>query len=206
MGTQAVRPRLFDLTNRVTLTNRPNNAPSLRAVHPNVHNRMLMQEQELFRKIDAAGGLQKMACPGAVVYDKPPYLVMPPNGVPVQEQAALTLPAGAGNNVVVQWRVPTGYDGVLTSLVNLWTGGAGTFVDGSGDIVWRVQINRRYPRNYGNIITTLGSLTTPCQLFRGGLRIYSGELLTYMVNHAANAGLTGGNVICAFLGYIYPLG
>lgn len=206
METMAKRVRLQDLTGKVRLRYPPNKAAGW-VVQPNVYNRMLETEKEILLRIDAAGGLQALACPSAVVYDKPPYLVMPPQGNQFQQTGAVTLPGvAATNTLVVQWRVPVGYDGVITSLINFWSGGAGTFVEGSGDIVWRVQINRRWVRNYGNITTTLGSLTTPCQLFRGGIRIYANELITYYVSHAANAGLTGGNAVCSFLGYIYPLG
>lgn len=170
---------------------------------PNVYNAILDGERNLFAAIEQAGGLEALACPGATVYDKPPYLVMPPQGQQFQKQASIPLPGVGADTLVVQFRVPVGYDGVITSLVNFWTGAG--FVEGSGDFAWRVQINRRWAKSYGNILTTLGSLTSPCQLFRGGIRIYSNELVSYFFQHVAGAE-AGGRINCALMGYFYPCG
>ena len=115
---------------------RPSNAVSFQRAR-NVYNLILDTEREVFTRIEQAGGLEKISCPGAIVYDKPPYLVMPPQGRQFQETASIPLPANNGlDTLVVAWTVPTGYDGVLTSVINMWTGTG--FVEGSNDLIWRI--------------------------------------------------------------------
>lgn len=171
---------------------------------PNTADRLLFDEGVMFERIRRAGGLQKICCPAKYVYDKPPYLVMPPEARQYQEINSIPLPAANGTDTVVNtFKVPTGYDGVITSIAHYWTGAG--FVEGSGDLIWRIKLQNRYARNLGNVDTTLGSLTSPCPLFRGGVRVYSQQQITYYVNHSLASGLAGGRIVCAVFGWFYPM-
>jgi hypothetical protein len=170
----------------------------------NAADAVLTGEVRLYTNIINAGGLQKICCPSKYVYDKPPYLVMPPEARQYQEINSIPLPANNGTDTLVNtFKVPTGYDGVITSIAHYWTGAG--LVEGSGDLVWRVKIQNHWARNLGNINTTLGSLTSPCPLFRGGIRLTSQQTINYYVNHAVASGLAGGRIVCAVFGWFYAM-
>jgi hypothetical protein len=67
-----------------------------------------------------------------------------------------------------------------------------------------VRIGRRWGRNFGNVLTTMGSLTSPCPLFRGGWRVSTNQTIQYFVNHSVLSGLAGGRIVCGFFGWHYP--
>lgn len=170
---------------------------------PNQYDGLLEQEAKLMISIVRAGGLQEICCPSNYKYAKPPYLVMPPEGRQYQQINSIALPADpSGDVIVLQFRVPTGYDGVITSIVNFYTGTG--FVEGSGDLIWRLKVGQKWARNLGEINTTLGSLTSPCQLFRGGIRVYTEQYITYYAN-VPTATLSGGRVVCGVFGWYYPI-
>ena len=174
------------------------------SVRPNRYSDLLYGHETLFRRIEEAGGLIKICCPSAYPYDRPPYLIMPAQGRQYQEIDSISLPpANSTDTLVHQFTVPDGYDGVITSIVNFWTGTG--FVEGSGDLTWRIMIGRAWARDLGEIETTLGSLASPCPLFRGGIRLKSNQLCRYYVNHRAGSSLSGGRIVCGFFGWFYPV-
>lgn len=160
-------------------------------------------ESGMMRAIVANGGLKALCCPTARNWDKPPYLVMPEDARQFQVINSISLPAaGDPESTVTEMVVPVGYEGVITSVVNYWTGTG--FVDGSGDLIWRIKIGPVYARDFGQILTSLGSLTSPCTLFRGGLRLRSFQRVQYRFEHDSGSALSGGRIVCAFLGWFYP--
>jgi hypothetical protein len=171
---------------------------------PNACSKTLEKRASLWEWIQDNGGLQKICCNTQRVYKDPPWLKMPQEGRQYQEINSIPAPANDGaDHTVTQFVVPTGYDGVITSVANFYTGAG--FVEGSGDIVWRVTVGRAWLRNFGNIETTLGSLTSPCPLFRGGVRVYSNQRVTYSVNIPVTSAISGGRIVCAFFGWFYPI-
>jgi hypothetical protein len=98
--------------------------------------------------------------------------------------------------------VPQGYDGVISSLVQQYTGTG--FVDGSGDLKWRIRIGDRWAEDMGNMITQLGSLQSPYQIYRSGIRLRDRDAVSYVVNHAVGSSLSGGRIICGCFGWYYP--
>jgi hypothetical protein len=185
-----------------TYHTRPENA--LAYVQPNLSAQCLVRQQAMYELIVSKGGLQKLCCVGQYKYSSPPWLKMPAEGRQYQEINSIAFPANDGTNyVVVQFKVPTGYDGVITSITNFYTGVG--FVEGSGDLVWRLLIGRRWARNLGSIDTTLGSLTSPCPLFRGGIRVTSNQLITYYTSVPVASALAGGRVVCGVFGWYYPI-
>lgn len=157
------------------------------------------------------GGLRTVCCPkGRRVYKSPPWITMPAEGRRFKPVGVLALAAITAdtNQAVLQMTADTGYDGVITDIVCEATApGATNFVEGSGMISWRLAANLRYLRNVGNIQTTMGSLTSPGVVPRGGWRIYSREVLTFYVNITAAAMALlnpNTNIICSFSGWQYP--
>jgi len=136
-------------------------------------------------------------------YSDPPWLVMPTNAVPFQKFDSINLPPNDGvDRIVVSFTVPQGYDGVITSLVQTYTGSG--FTDGSGDLFWRVRIGDRWAEDMGRMITRLGSLQSPYQIYRSGVRLKSMDRVLYLVNHSSSSSLSGGRIICGVFGWYYP--
>jgi hypothetical protein len=170
---------------------------------PNEFNSILGMEGMIWSRIQRCGGLQAI-CPG-MKYSQPPWIKQPVQGKRFSKISSIALPAADGtDNLVVSFVVPTGYDGVIISNVNEYTGTG--FQEGSGDLVWRVQLNRRWVKDYGAITTTIGSLVIPYSVNNGAIRLQSGMLVRYWVNRSVGSlgNLDGGRIICGLFGWFYP--
>jgi hypothetical protein len=138
----------------------------------------------------------------------PPYIQPPKNSVRWQPKNQIAMPVGpetATDILVFEERVPLGYDGILVSLTNIW-GGTG-FLEGSGDITWRVKLDRRFIPFFDSVVTTLGSLAVPFDVVGQGIPLLSGQLFQYYVNFLVGSDArlnAGGLTICAATGYIWP--
>lgn len=131
---------------------------------------------------------------------KRPWIDEPSGAVPFDAQAGINLPAvGAGDVVVLTMMVPQGYDGVIKWISN--NVNFGGFVQFSGDIVWRIEADQKPIRNFENILAEKGTIDIPRPV--SPIRIYSGQTITYVVNHEANVALNG-QVVCSLSGYFYP--
>lgn len=155
-------------------------------------------------------------------YVSKPWVSMPPEGRRFRPIAVAPLTQfqtlgvfNATDTVVLQMRVPLGYDGVISDVVCNFTGSG--FTEGSGDITWRLAADYlpasaidatggRYLRDMGALTTSLGSLTQPAPVPRGGLRIHSWDLVTFYANIAAAAAIANGNIICSVAGWFWPRG
>jgi len=129
----------------------------------------------------------------------PPWVYPPDGHLPFIERNAVVLPGVGSSAVVLEFRVPLGMDGVIKRVSNLYLGGG--FVSGSGDIIWRILADGRAVRNFANITSEYGSLSSPIDV--DGIRIYSGQLIQYTVTHVANLAL-GDLTLCHLSGYYYP--
>lgn len=138
------------------------------------------------------------------LWNDPPWVEPPPGYIDFDPRATLPLPAVAvppPETEVLVLLVPTGLDGVIKWYSNNFEGGG--FVNGSGDIVWRIRINGRAVRNFDNILFESGTVEKPRRL-AAGIRIYSGQRVTYTVQHVANPLLGVEPIVCSFVGYFYP--
>lgn len=173
---------------------------------PNAYTQCLYREQGLWRQIEAAGGLRGLCCPSMPAGEMPPWVSMPASGRRFQQIGSIVRPIAEGvDNLVTTFSAPTGFDGVIVSVVSMFTGPG--FVEGSGDIHYRIQINRRWLKDYGDIQTTLGTVASPCMIYRGGVRLRTQEVVRYWVQ--LGAGAMGrldplGRFVCAFFGWFYP--
>ena len=172
-----------------------------RRARPNAFNRCLDRERRFWDYLRKHGGLEKYCCPSKYLVE--PWIKMPATARRFSKINSIALPADDGlDHLVESFTVPTGYDGVIQQTVNFWTGVG--FQEGSGELTWRIKINSRWIKDYGNITTTLGSLSTPYTVFNGPIRISTRQTITYYVNNAVGSGLAGGRTVCALFGWFYP--
>jgi hypothetical protein len=160
-------------------------------------------------------GLTKICCPmGRRKYPTRPWVQMPAEGrqfKPVGVSNTIGSLATDVNVAVLTVQVPTGYDGVITDYVcevAASAGGAasGGFVEGSGQIIWRLAADGRYLRDLGNIEVTMGSLIQPSPVPRGGLRVFSKNIITFFADIAgATVGLLDPNarIVCSVSGWFW---
>ena len=178
----------------------------------------LRREVDALRAIQQAGGLERVC--GVMPYDAnyPPWAFMPTNGRRLNQIGSVLLPTDANRNVVVQYKVPIGYNGVVNELVFAFTGD--NFVQGGGDLVWSFGINQSvisgvasggyYAVGYGQVLFQIGSLQAAAPVAEGGgIRIYTNQLITLNVQRPnVGSDLLGPNtarVYTAMIGWIYPI-
>ena len=137
--------------------------------------------------------------PDENVVVKRPWIDEPSGSVPFDEQQGVAVPGVGAQSIVLTYLVPTGDDGVIKYLsCNLTFCG---FTEFSGDIVWRLLINQKPVKNFSNIKVEKGTIEIPRPI--SPLRLYSGDLVQWVILHVANAGLVG-NTVCSINGYTYP--
>lgn len=175
---------------------------------PNEFDVCLSREWRLYNQIDpkALSCARKPECFSGEQGARP-WVEPPPGAITFNPDKAIPLPDPADTDVVVlSFRVPLAYDGILLAQYHAYRG-SGTFVEGSGDIIWRVRVNGRYLRDMGNMQVSIGSPQTlsPCP---GGLWLHSGNLVEYVVsapNGTGNLPLPGqGNILAGLHGWFFP--
>ncbi len=164
----------------------------------------LADEMRLWQTINQCGGL-KAICPGHK-YPDPPWVKMPGQGKRYGHPSSIPLASAVldTDTVVQSFLVPTGYDGIIVAPVNIYTGLG--FAEGSGDLTWRIKINMRYAKDYGNITTSMGSLTQPWYNANCQILLQSGQLVQYLVNRSTGSlgNLNGGRILCGLFGWWWP--
>lgn len=180
---------------------------------PNRYDAILAQELILWH--DTMPDLCAVPCAFPKFYppDRLPWITMPKEGRafrPVGTLAVSAIPFTGVDTPVLDVIVPVGYDGVITEVVceiSAPTPPGSGFLEGSGDVVWRLSADGRYLRDYGNITVTSGSLRVPSAVLRKGVRVYERNRLIFTVAIAPAA--TGvlnpaGMVICSISGWYWP--
>ncbi len=174
---------------------------------PNFWDQALAEDKEIWRRIQAQGGILAAMSPFRRKLLETgnwgdPWITMPSEGEPFNAVDSILLPANDGNDhLVLSYPVRSGYDGVITGITQFYTEPGA--VPGDGSIIWRLKINLRYPNNLGNMLFPFGSLSEPYSI-QGGVRIYSQQRVNYYVNIPAASALAGGRVVCGISGYVYP--
>lgn len=172
---------------------------------PNDFDNCLRDEYGAWTFIQSRGGL-KAFCPG-LRYNEPPHLKMPLQGKRYSEIHSIPLPAANGLDTLIgSFIVPTGFDGVGTVAIFNYTGAG--FVEGSGDLTWRLELNQHFVKNFGNVPTQIGSLKIPYAAASNNAQILlqSNQLVQLWVNRSvASAGnLNGGRIIGSLWGWYFP--
>jgi len=130
---------------------------------------------------------------------------IPEGAVPFREVHGIVTPLpAAGDQIVLTSRVPYGYDGLLAGIYNFYSGNG--FLQGSGDILWRIKLNQHYLQDLGNIQFTLGSPVSPCPLTEGQI-LLSGQTMRYIVNVPNLSGLIqvgASQIVCGLVGFWWP--
>ena len=180
----------------------------------NVYDVCLLRDNVMWDTLIGQGGLRKL-CKGHTEYFQPPWVAMPKEGRRFKPISTLlvsnvVVPYTGNDIAVLTAQVPLGYDGVISDVVCEILPGAGGvtgFVEGSGDLTWRLNADGRFLRDMGNVEVSLGSLTSPSPVPRGMLRVYSHDLLTFSVAFApgADARISGtARVVCSITGWWWP--
>ena len=122
------------------------------------------------------------------------------------ERGKLLTPADGGlaNWSVVQFTVPTGHFGLILGYYCNYMGTG--FVQGSGDIVWRLRVGNAWMRNMGNLQFAMGSLSNPFSMPLMQL-LTSDDTITFAVNVPNTSGLIQvgtSYILCGLQGWYYP--
>lgn len=160
-----------------------------------------MEELAALHQLSVKGAdILEVQSPSENIVIKRPWIDEPSGSVSFDEQGGITLGVvGTGPQVVLTFIVPNGFDGVIKNLSN--NVNFGGFVQFSGDLIWRLKQNGRPIKNYSNILAEKG--TTQAPRIVSPIRIYSGDIITWEIEHVANP-LLAGQIICSLGGYTYP--
>ncbi len=137
--------------------------------------------------------------PSAPTYVKRPWIDEPPGAQPFDLQNGIPIPAVGGHATVLRLTVFEGSDGVIKYISN--NVAQCGFTQFSGDLIWGILINGRAVQSFANILNEKGTIEIPRPI--SPLRIYSRDIVEYVIFHQANAGIVG-ETICCFNGYLYP--
>jgi hypothetical protein len=154
-------------------------------------------------------GGRSLAAPSTPAYDaRPPWIEMPGGAQPFIPQGYIATPAANGTDTTVQTLlVPPGWDGVITQLANFYTGAG--FTLGSAYLTFRLERNGQAIKGLDNIQLCFGQYGNggliPLALDKAPIRIFSGETISWVVNHAMGSPLPVGNtfVVSVIGGYFY---
>jgi len=141
------------------------------------------------------------------IYPNQPWTEMPPNGIPFDPIGTLdpTPAAGAGEQVVLTFRVPPGLDGVIKRIYTDYTGGG--FEEGkpTKQMFWRIKRSGQPVRNYENIRFRFGSLQEGRSV-EGGILIFADQLIEITVTNEVGSALAtaGTRVLAGLKGWFWP--
>lgn len=146
--------------------------------------------------------------PQRVTLHWPPRLFKPQNWENIDlDNYALVPPIGS-TVIILSYVVPPGRNGIIEKVANNFVGGG--WVEGTGDIIWRILIDGSPPpgaTSYDAILASLGSPASPTRV--AGFRIFENQVLTFVAFNNP-AGPNGGVVVAGqrvgarFAGYNYP--
>lgn len=137
---------------------------------------------------------------------RPNYWQPPDHSIPIQVASApfIVYPlTGAAASTVLTYTVPQGYSGwiIESSIVAI----GGGFVDGSGQVIWRVTINGAWVQGYENLFSQIGNWAQPV---RFPVQVQENDVVSVTVEVPAGqpnmpAGSTTG---ARFIGWLLPVG
>lgn len=130
------------------------------------------------------------------------WLDEPPGSVPFDEQGMLNLPLSstATNFVILTFTVPQGFDGIIKWISNNVINSTTPFVPGS--LIWAILSNGRPVRNFAMIQNEKGTIAQGRQV--SPIRIFSGDIISYVVQEATGAPALTGQTVASLTGYYFP--
>jgi hypothetical protein len=141
--------------------------------------------------------------------DLPPWIYQPVNWENVDQINYALVPAIGSTAVIISYVVPPGRNGIINKVACNFVGGG--WVEGSGDIVWRILIDGTPPpgaTSYDSILASLGGPSQPTGI--AGFRFFENQVLQFVAFNnpsGANGGVVvaGQRVGARFTGWNYPL-
>ena len=138
-----------------------------------------------------------------------PRLVKPQTGQFFHRRAAIVAPAADGSeNVIVAYTVPKGFNAILTHLLVTYTGDTPPLQGVVTDILYAMRIDgTSYAKDFGEIVTSLGSFDSGPYPIPGGLEVGGNVLveLTVIVPAGSPIAVGGTNRVHGhLLGWEWP--
>jgi hypothetical protein len=141
-----------------------------------------------------------------------PWIFQPTNWETIHQATYALLPAIGSTVTILSYPIPPGRNAVIGKIANNFVGGG--WVEGTGDVVWRVLVDGTPPpgaNSYDNIVNSLGSPAAPTGQVLGSLfRVFENSVLT-LVAFNNPAGPNGGVVVAGqrvgacLMGWNYPV-
>jgi hypothetical protein len=141
--------------------------------------------------------------------DLPPWIYQPVNWENVDQINYALVPAIGSTVTIISYVVPPGRNGIINKVACNFVGGG--WVEGSGDIIWRILVDGTPPpgaTSYDSILASLGGPSQPTGI--AGFRFFENQVLTFVAFNNP-AGANGGVVVAGqrvgarFTGWNYPL-
>ncbi len=138
---------------------------------------------------------------GAVTVGRlPEWLYEPASFESFDYVGYVAVPALGAEATVVTFTVPDGRNGIIKLIGNNFVGAG--FVEGSGDILWRIEQDTAAVKNYNAIPASLGNPALPSRI--SGIRVFERQVVALIVRNVAIAApggaLSGGRLG----GWFYP--
>lgn len=133
------------------------------------------------------------------LYAAPPWEVPPEGADPFDFWNAIDTPGIGVEETALSWKVPAGYRAVIRDLTHFVDGP--DFGQGSGSMIWRLQADRQYIKNYGELKVSFGDVAQPRGVY--GIRLAPRQTFYYRVLNVSY-GSAGTKVICNTRGWFYP--
>ena len=106
--------------------------------------------------------------------------------------------------MIKTFRVPYGWDGLLAGFYFNYSGAG--FAQGSGDLLFRIQVNQYYLKDLSNLPFTLGDPVNPVPMTQGKI-LLSGQKVSAIVNVPNLSGMIqigNSTVYAGLLGFFWP--
>ena len=146
---------------------------------------------------------------------RPDYGVLTAHARTFQNDTAQPLPAypapGAGPIVIASYKVPSGMTGKITGMAIVHLGAAGSFQDGSGDLLWHVLINGGPVKGLENFYVQIGSTSLPADAgndttrewrVRTGIILTQNNLVQVLVEVPAGMAAPIGKPFARLIGFL----
>jgi len=138
----------------------------------------------------------------------PIWLYPPVSWENIDQIAYSLLPAIGSQVVIISFTVPIGRNGIINKVACNFVGGG--WVEGTGDIIWRILVDGVPPpgaTSYDAVVASLGSPAQPVGI--AGFRVFENQIVS-LVAFNNPAGPNGGVVVSGqrvggrLMGYLYP--
>jgi hypothetical protein len=130
---------------------------------------------------------------------RPPWIEEPGSGEPFNYVNYVALPAIGATAVILDFTVPEGRNGAIKWIGNNFVGGG--WVEGSGDVVWRILRDDGFIKNHENLLGSLGNPAAPSET--APIRIFENERIRMVIDNIGvivATQLAGGRLS----GWFYP--